>query len=102
MTCLYLLKERSEISGAIELFFNEIKTHFSTYLCVLRTDNALEHVRNDVSLFCAKNEIIHKTSCTHTSQQNGVLEHKHRHILDVARTMMIHVNVPKYMLSIVV
>ena len=30
MTWLYLLKERSEVSGVIELFHNEIKTQFSS------------------------------------------------------------------------
>ena len=52
---------------------------------MLRTDNTLKNVKNDVPLFCTKNEIIHQTSCSHTSQQNGVVERKHRHILDVAR-----------------
>ena len=42
MTWLYLLKERSEISGVIEHFYNEIKTQFSTSIRMLRTDNALE------------------------------------------------------------
>ena len=97
MTWLYLLKERSEVSDVIELFHNEIKTQFSTSIRVFRTDNALEYIKNDVSLFSSKNEIIHQTSCSHTSQQNGVAERKHRHILDVARIMMIHMHVPKYL-----
>jgi len=63
---------------------------------VFHPDNALKYLKNDVSLFCAKSEIIHQTFCAHTSQQNGVVEHKHRHIFDVARTMMMHMNVPKY------
>ena len=67
MTWLYLLKERSEVSGVIELFHNEIKIQFSTSICVLRTDNALKHMKNNMSLFCFKNEIIHQTSCSHTS-----------------------------------
>ena len=34
--------ERSEVSGVIELFHNEIKTQFSTSIRVIRTDSALE------------------------------------------------------------
>ena len=83
MTWLYLLKERSEVSSVIEFFFNKIKNQFSTSIRLLRTDNALEYVKKDVSIFCYKNEIIHQASCSHASQQNGVVEHKHRHILDV-------------------
>ena len=69
---------------------------------MLRTNNALEYVKKDVSIFCSKNGIIHQTSCSHTSQQNGVAERKHRHSLDVARTLMIHMSLPKYLWSDVV
>ena len=68
-------------------------------MCVLRTDNALEHVKKDVSIFYSQNGIIHQTSCSHTSQQNGVVERKHRHILDIARIIMIHMCVSKYLWS---
>ena len=52
MTWLYLRKERSEVSSVIELFFNEIKNQFSASICILRIDNALKYVKNDVfSLF---------------------------------------------------
>jgi len=50
-----------------------------------------------MSLFCSKNEIIHQTSSSYTSQQNGVAESKHIDILHVARTMMIHMHVLKYL-----
>jgi len=69
---------------------------------MLRTDNALECIKNDVSFFCSKNEIIHQTFCSHTSQQNSVVECKQRHILNVARTLMIHMHVPKYLWADVV
>ncbi|XP_020266951.1 uncharacterized protein LOC109842493 [Asparagus officinalis] len=59
-------------------------------------------VKGDVLKFCALNGIIHQTSCSYISQQNGVAERKHMHILDVARTLMIHMNVPKYLWSDVV
>lgn len=40
--------------------------------------------------------VIHQTICTHTSQQNGVIEQKHHHSLDVACTLLFHMQVPKY------
>ena len=57
---LYLLKERSEVSSIIESFFNEIKNQFSISIRVLHTDNALEYVKKDVSVFCSKNCIVHQ------------------------------------------
>ena len=83
MTQLYLLKETSEVSTVIELFSNEIKSQFSTTICILLTDNASKYVKNDVSTFCSKNDIIHQTSCSHTFQQNGVVERKRRHIISL-------------------
>ena len=67
-----------------------------------RTNNALEYVKKDISIFCFKNGIIHQTSFSHTTQKNRVAEHKYRQILDVARTIMIHMSVPKYLWSDVV
>ena len=63
---------------------------------MLRTDNVLEYVKKDV-FFCFKNGIIHQTSCSHTSQQNGIVKHEHRHNLDVAGTIMIYMSVLKYL-----
>ncbi|KAK4403223.1 Retrovirus-related Pol polyprotein from transposon TNT 1-94 [Sesamum angolense] len=51
-------------------------------------------VLKSVSDFC-NSKGLHQTSCPYTSQQNGVAERKHRHILDVARTIMTHMHVPK-------
>jgi len=51
MTSLYLLKERSEVSGVIELFHNELKTQISTSIRVCRTDNALEYMKTDALFF---------------------------------------------------
>ena len=48
-----------------------------------------------VITFCDAHGIIHQTSCSHTSPQNGVAEQKHCHLLDVARTLMFNMHVPK-------
>ena len=97
MTWLYLLKEWSEVSNVTELFFNEIKHQFSTFIRVFQTDNVFEYVKNDVSFFCTKNENIHQTFCSHTFQQNGYAERKHMYIQDIARTIMFHMHVLKYL-----
>ena len=39
--------------------------------------------------------MLHQTSCTNTPQQNGVAERKNRHLLEIARSMMFSMQVPK-------
>jgi len=73
MTWLYPLKERSEVFSVIELLFNEIKYQFSLqFICFVLT-MPWSTEKKDVSIFCFKNEIIHQTSCSHTSQQKELL-----------------------------
>lgn len=87
-TSTYLMKDRTHVLDIIKQVFIEIKNQFSTSVKVLRTDNALEFMKKELSIFFfsifnASNGIIHETSYAHPSQQNGVAKSKHRHILDV-------------------
>ena len=37
--------------------------------------------------------ILHQSSCAHTPQQNEVAERKNRHLVEIARTLLLHSNV---------
>lgn len=49
--------------------------------------------------FYAKQGILLETTCPHTPQQNGVVERKHRHLLETARALMFEANLPKRFLG---
>ncbi|RVW33465.1 Retrovirus-related Pol polyprotein from transposon RE2 [Vitis vinifera] len=57
-------------------------------------DNAREYFSTSFTSFMSHHGILHQSSCAHTPQQNGVAEHKNRHLVETARTILLHSNVP--------
>ena len=98
---VYLLKDRSRVYEVLKNFMVEIKNQFDITPKILRTDNALEFIQHQITSYCASLGILHQTSYPYTSQQNGIAERKHRHILDVTRTLMVYMYVPKSLWSAV-
>ncbi|KAA0038338.1 Beta-galactosidase [Cucumis melo var. makuwa] len=45
----------------------------------------------------ASKGIVHQNSCAYTPQQNGVAERKNRHLLEVARSLMLSTSLPSYL-----
>lgn len=66
---------------------------------MLRMDNGTEYVNKEFSTFVSTNGTLHQTTCPDTPPQNGVAERKDRHILEVARSLMFTMNVPKFLWS---
>lgn len=67
-------------------FLIMIERQFQTQVKCIRSDNATElgKVYNEEE-FLKSQGILHQTSCVGTPQQNGVVERKHRHLLELAR-----------------
>ncbi|XP_076915559.1 uncharacterized protein LOC143574955 [Bidens hawaiensis] len=67
---------------------------FSQNIKVVRSDNGTEFVNNQTKNFFKDNGVLHQTSCTYSPQQNGVVERKHRHLLNVARSLPFQGGIP--------
>jgi len=89
-----MLKSKSEVFDNIQEFVVLIKNQFGKGVKSFRSDNRTEFVNNQMGMFCKTNGIVHQTTCTYTPQQNGIVERKHRHLLNVARALLFQSNVP--------
>ncbi|CAL8150564.1 unnamed protein product [Prunus armeniaca] len=58
----------------------------------LRADNGGEFL--SLQTFFHEQGVIFQHSCVYTPQQNGVVERKHRHILETARALKLQANLP--------
>lgn len=65
----------------------------------IRRDNGGEFTSNFMSDFYNKECILLETTCPHMPQQNGVVEKKHRHLLEIAHAIRFQANIPKRLLG---
>ncbi|KAI3825951.1 hypothetical protein L1987_07722 [Smallanthus sonchifolius] len=91
---LFLLKTKDQVFENIESYFSMIKTQFEKQIKICRSDNGTEFINQKVQKFFEKNGVVHQTSCAYTPQQNGVVERKHRHLLNTARSIMFQGGLP--------
>ncbi|RVW40658.1 putative mitochondrial protein [Vitis vinifera] len=49
-----------------------------------------DYSRSQFTSFMSHHGILHQSSCAHTPQQNGVAERKNRHLVETARTLLLH------------
>ncbi|GJW19214.1 putative RNA-directed DNA polymerase [Tanacetum coccineum] len=91
---VYMLKGKDEVFECMLTFFNLIKNQFNKMVKAFRSDNGSEFVNQRFTKFCVDNGIIHQTTCAYTPQQNGIVERKHRHLLNVARSLLFQGGLP--------
>ncbi|KAL0854245.1 hypothetical protein Bca101_059397 [Brassica carinata] len=94
-TWITLLPSKDRVLEAFMNFQSYVTNHFKANVKVLRSDNGGEYTSHAFKSYLAQHGIVHQTSCPYTPQQNGVAERKNRHLMEVARSMMFHANVPK-------
>lgn len=89
---LYLLPDKTEVSLRLRDFVALVKRQYNRDVKTVRSDNGTEFMC--LTKFFGENGIIHETSCVGTPQQNGRVERKHRHILNVARALRFQAGLP--------
>lgn len=91
-TWIFFLKEKSEVFHIFLQFKTHVELQYDTQIKILQTDWGGEY--RPLTPFFQKFGIQHRLSCPHTSQQNGVVERKHRQIADVGLSLLAHAHMP--------
>ncbi|KAL0408877.1 UNVERIFIED_CONTAM: Retrovirus-related Pol polyprotein from transposon TNT 1-94 [Sesamum radiatum] len=90
----FLLKHKSQVPNTLKQFCNLVHTQFHTRIQTLISDNGSEFLNQECRAICRDLGIIHQTSCIYSPHQNGRIERKHRHLLNVARALLFHASLP--------
>ena len=61
---------------------------FVSYTVIMPRNIFLDH-------FMSSHGILHQSSCAYTPQHNGVAKRKNRHLVETARTLLLHRKVPQ-------
>ena len=85
---------KSDVSTILKQFIAMVQTQYSVQVKAFRSDNGGEFFNAQVSELFNSKGIIHQSSCPHTPQQNGVVERKHRHIMETARAIRFQGHIP--------
>lgn len=89
---VYLLSSKQNAPKHLKEFVALVERQFPTQVKTLRSDNGSEFIC--LREFFSEKCIIHETSCVGTPQQNGKVERKHRHLLNVAHALMFQASLP--------
>ena len=93
------MKTQVELFSIFKKLHAEIRTQLNTSIRIIRSDNAKEYFSTPFSSFMSSHGILHQSSCAYTPQQNGVAERKNRHLVETARTLLLHHKVPQHFLG---
>lgn len=91
-TWIYFLKKKSDAFAAFTQFYMLVKTQFSATLKAIQTDWGGEF--RVFTKYLNEQGIIHRLTCPHTSHQNGIVERKHRQIVEMGLTLLAQSHLP--------
>lgn len=86
-TWFFPLKEKSQAFFTFQQFKTLVENQFDLKIKILRCDNGGEYTNKLFRQFLAVSGIVQQYTCPYTPEQNGMSERKHRHIIELARTL---------------
>jgi histone deacetylase 1/2 len=91
-TWIYLIKRKSDVEKSFYHFQTHVERLLQTKIRMVQSDGGGEYTR--LSKYFDHTGIYHRVTCPHTSQQNGIAERKHRHIVETGIALLAHSSLP--------
>ncbi|KAJ0500301.1 putative RNA-directed DNA polymerase [Helianthus annuus] len=90
---IFPLKQKSDVYLLFKQFVLMVERQFNTKLKSVQTDWGGEF--RNLSTYFTSLGIIHRRSCPHTSEQNGTVERRHRHVVETGLALLAQSFVPQ-------
>jgi transposase InsO family protein len=91
---LYPIINKSSVFQCFVKFKLLAEKQFSADIKQLQSDNGGESTSHSFKEFLSQHGILHRLTCPHTSQQNGVAERKHKHVVELGLTLLAQSGLP--------
>lgn len=91
-TWLFTISLKSDVCIIFLQFQKYVEQFFNSKIKIVQSDWGSEY--RSLSKLLQNMGISHRLSCPHTQQQNGVVEHKHHHIVETGLALISHAHVP--------
>lgn len=92
---VYFLKEKSEAFYSFKCFKERAETETGRKLKCLRTDRGGEYTSHEFEDYCKEHGIRRQLTTAYTPQQNGIAERKNRTVMNMVRSMLSAMKVPR-------
>ncbi|CAL1402230.1 unnamed protein product [Linum trigynum] len=93
-TWVYFLRLKSDLYSVATDFLKMIQTQFGQTVRIVRSDPGGEFSSHPLDRLFRSQGILTQKSCPGVSQQNGLVERKNRHVVELTRAMLLASHVP--------
>ncbi|KAK1414359.1 hypothetical protein QVD17_30103 [Tagetes erecta] len=90
---IFHLKQKSDVYSTFKQFVYMVERQFNTKVKNVQTDWGGEF--RNLSTYFNSIGITHRRSCPHTSEQNGIVERRHRHVVETGLSLLAESAVPR-------
>ncbi|PKU85739.1 Retrovirus-related Pol polyprotein from transposon TNT 1-94 [Dendrobium catenatum] len=91
---VFPLHQKSDVIHKFIELYHWVRCQFNKSIKTIRTNGDGEYINHNFQQVCKTWGITHQYSCPYTPAQNGVAEHKNRHIIETIRSLLIQSQAP--------